>query len=97
MTCFTVGGIAPESGWEQMLAELSTDRNGPADYMVKAGELFDLAKYEGTEQDIINYIAKGGELSLDKFTFVTPMTPATLASQATARWISTTPIHGIRD
>ncbi|KAK8135744.1 hypothetical protein PG984_003684 [Apiospora sp. TS-2023a] len=82
LTCIyrgVLGGIAPESGWEKMMAELSTERNGPADYMVKPGELFDQAKYERTDQDLINYIAKGGDLSLDKFTFVTPMTPATLA------------------
>ncbi|KAK7911279.1 hypothetical protein PG985_013760 [Apiospora marii] len=88
LTCLyrgVLGGIAPESSWEKMMAEISRDRNGPADYMIKAGEMFDQAKMEKTDQDAINYIAKGGELSLAKFTFMTPMTPATSAKPSDGR------------
>ncbi|KAK8066585.1 hypothetical protein PG997_013332 [Apiospora hydei] len=72
------GGPATESSWEKMKAKLATEKNGPVDYLVKNKDLFEQAMLKATEGDLISYIAKGGSISLDGFTIMTPVTLAAL-------------------
>ncbi|KAK8036697.1 hypothetical protein PG993_008680 [Apiospora rasikravindrae] len=78
------GGIAPESGWEKMKANLSTEKNGTGDFVVKNRELFERAMYKITAEELISHIAKGGRLLRQKLTFMTPLTVAPNTERAPA-------------
>lgn len=62
-----------------MKTELSTGKNGSTDYMIDTNDLFDEAMIKETAEDLIDYVAKGGNLSIDKSNIMTPVALATLA------------------
>ncbi|KAK7966499.1 uncharacterized protein PG986_000776 [Apiospora aurea] len=72
------GSLATEASWEKMKAKLSTEKNGSVDHLVMSQDLFDEAMLKETDEGLINYIAEGGNLSLDEFIVMTPIALETL-------------------
>ncbi|KAK6849466.1 hypothetical protein PG995_013299 [Apiospora arundinis] len=81
------GGLAAQSGWEKMKAELSTEKNGSADHLVNGQLLFERAMSMSNARQVITYIAQGGRLSLNTFIITTPVTVGAVAEPSSDTWL----------